>query len=78
MFSAETTSSAVISSPMAQPTSKPGRSLCQYVALQLDLAVLPTQPHEFFAFCAAEAFFARQGLAFTTSSLCYPVGDALR
>ena len=56
---------------------KPGRSLCQYVALLLDLAQSPAQAHQVFAFRRRQAFFAGQRLAAIAAVLDDPVGDAL-
>jgi hypothetical protein len=55
-----------------------GASLCQYVALHLQLAHLPAQPGQFLALGAAQAFLARQRAALVTGGLRHPVEDGLR
>ena len=94
MFSAAGTRSAVMSSPMDQPTAlrlkassttaryrnpvQPGRSLFQYAALLLHLAQLPAQAHQLLALGCGQAFFARERLAAIAAVLRDPVGNALR
>lgn len=56
---------------------EPGRSLCQDVALHLDLAQLPTQPHQFFPLGGGQAFLPGQRLALIDGGLANPVGDGL-
>jgi hypothetical protein len=59
-------------------TGKPGRSLCQDLALLLQLANLTTQPADLFPLSRARAFLAGQRLATVDGGLADPVGDGLR